>query len=681
MTRSQLFRRLLAAGVLAALTTVVPVTAQNVSDGELLLREALHKQQVEGDLPGAIKIYQQIVTASNRNRAIVARALLEMAGCYEKLGQQAEAVYQQIVREFGDQPAAVQARARLAALRPAVSEPTMTLRKVQVGDGIQNVVTGDGQRVVYWDSTRTTLFLGDISGKERNVILKTDKAPRVSVSRDLSMAFLTFPPTMQGPIKFAVVKTDGAGYRELTLTQNGTPLRVGGLGPVCASWSWDKQYVVLCNGEGNTGRLLKVSVANGEVRDLLPGRTTSASRAEFSPDGRYVAHDLGYPVGVGVVSAEGGESRTVSPDVYFADWSRDGRYLLVADVSANSMTLTAVGVSDGQPTGERISLRAVPGGQARTLLNGRLLVGSGSGRPRMVSLGTLDGHDKSVQWTELGLIGNPVPYTNYSWSRDGQKFAYVSREPNGTTLVVRLRDLSTGDDRELYRGARLGSCLLGRVTPQIFCTQAGGPNSTEIISVAIETRLVERVGLLEGRVVLDHVRNDDKALMIVNGQKSTFSEWEVGTDRQRDLRDFQSEDGRWAFGVVTEPENRGFMKVRPAGGDTEWRLLAPRRAAPPTMGEPIPIRFSPDGNWIVYHDQDPDGADGLYRVATAGGAPERLGDYPTSSLTSVLSVSPDGRKFLVNAPPPPARPELWVLENFLPAAPASAKAGQPKRNN
>jgi hypothetical protein len=42
-----------------------------------LFREALHKQQVEGDLSGAIKLYQQIVSSKDGNRAIAAPAALK----------------------------------------------------------------------------------------------------------------------------------------------------------------------------------------------------------------------------------------------------------------------------------------------------------------------------------------------------------------------------------------------------------------------------------------------------------------------------------------------------------------------------------------------------------------------------------------------------------------------------
>jgi hypothetical protein len=84
-------------GVLVMVSLVVPVSAQRVSDLELKLKEALHKQQVEGDVSGAIDLYRQIVATAGGNRVVAAKALLEMASLYERLGREtAETVYQQI---------------------------------------------------------------------------------------------------------------------------------------------------------------------------------------------------------------------------------------------------------------------------------------------------------------------------------------------------------------------------------------------------------------------------------------------------------------------------------------------------------------------------------------------------------------------------------------------------------
>jgi hypothetical protein len=46
------------------------------------------------------------------SRDVRAKALLQLAGCDEKLGKQAKQLYEQIVREYSDQPAASQARTR-----------------------------------------------------------------------------------------------------------------------------------------------------------------------------------------------------------------------------------------------------------------------------------------------------------------------------------------------------------------------------------------------------------------------------------------------------------------------------------------------------------------------------------------------------------------------------------------
>src|SRR2546427_2060548 len=93
MKTHQLTRRfLITAGFIAGaiLTMISYSTAQKVSESELQFREALHKQQVQGDLPAAIKLYQNIAASKTADRVVKARALLQLAACYEKLGQQSE---------------------------------------------------------------------------------------------------------------------------------------------------------------------------------------------------------------------------------------------------------------------------------------------------------------------------------------------------------------------------------------------------------------------------------------------------------------------------------------------------------------------------------------------------------------------------------------------------------------
>jgi hypothetical protein len=83
----------------------------------------------------------------------------------------------------------------------------------------------------------------------------------------------------------------------------------------------------------------------------------------------------------------------------------------------------------------------------------------------------------------------------------------------------------------------------------------------------------------------------------------------------------------------------------------------------------VPANFTIDGNWLVYHNLDENGKDRLFRAPATGGAPEVLGDYPTSSPNSYLQTSRDGRQFLVNAPASAADGVgALVIQNFIPAA-------------
>jgi hypothetical protein len=87
---------------------------------------------------------------------------LRLAGCDEKLGHQSKQVYEQIVREFADQPAAVQARKRLALItqqeRPA-PPATMSERKIEWSRlGFLGPADTDGERAVYSSADKLVLW-------------------------------------------------------------------------------------------------------------------------------------------------------------------------------------------------------------------------------------------------------------------------------------------------------------------------------------------------------------------------------------------------------------------------------------------------------------------------------------------------------------------------------------------
>src|SRR5262249_27446497 len=160
--------------------------------------------------------------------------------------------------------------------------------------------------------------------------------PRAVVSRDLSMVFFYFPASPSEPPGYAVIKTDGTGYRELSLVENGQRMRFTPF-PACVSWSWDNRYLLTCSGSGTRFRLLKVSVSDGSVLDVLPGRGDRVGRAHFSPDGRFIAYSEGFGPGPIYIVPSDGEPRVVAQEAGLVDWTRDGRYLILGQVRSGKL--------------------------------------------------------------------------------------------------------------------------------------------------------------------------------------------------------------------------------------------------------------------------------------------------------------------------------------------------------
>ena len=155
-------------------------------------------------------------------------------------------------------------------------------------------------------------------------------------------------------------------------------------------------------------------------------------------------------------------------------------------------------------------------------------------------------------------------------------------------------------------------------------------------------------------------------------------QWEVGTEREiKVLNPVQtSSDGRRVYSSLTRnSNNRRQIGIRPtSGGDDDWRpAVYPRIDA-----NLFTAQLTPDGNWLIYRDKDTGGKDGLYRVSTTNGEPERLGDYPSDQpdFNRWPPVSPDGRHIIVSFRPPQDQSEIWALDQNVPKrSPAPAKSG------
>jgi tetratricopeptide (TPR) repeat protein len=133
---------------------VLGLAAFAADSGAELFQKAVTAERAAGNLEEAIKLYQRVAKEFASDRALAAKALVQEARCYEKLGQdKAVKIYEQVARDYRDQrePSAT-ASARLAVLRqgdrPAVPA-TMTQRKIDAVGHAPGIYRTDGQRMIY----------------------------------------------------------------------------------------------------------------------------------------------------------------------------------------------------------------------------------------------------------------------------------------------------------------------------------------------------------------------------------------------------------------------------------------------------------------------------------------------------------------------------------------------------
>jgi len=325
------------------------------------------------------------------------------------------------------------------------------------------------------------------------------------------------------------------------------------------------------------------------------------------------------------------------------------------------------GHASGQPFDVHFNLTDGP---SMTTPGGALIVRVGDRPTANAFQAELDGNDQIEKWENLNLVSD-VDARYPSFSPDGRQIVYVTGNPSSPSNAVRLYTLADGQDREVYRhAASLLNCLFASAKRMLWCSSPG-PDGASIISVNPDSNQGEKVRLFANTFRDPHAVSPDGRFMNMAdfrpGSPARHMRWEVGSDSETVLPGFPSPDGRWVLRFI-QPEGKGReIQIRRTDGDEDvWKTAATLLVPSFALG-PVPVRFTHNGEWLIYANADPQGKFGLYRVATSGGEPQRLGDFPTSTSESFLAVSPDGRQFILQGPPKHAStPEFYQVENFLP---------------
>jgi hypothetical protein len=684
---------------LASVVTVQSAFAQSapVAPG-VQLEAGIEKEDVDGDLKSAMAIYEKIAADTSAPRDVRAKALLRLAGCDEKLGKQAKQVYEQIVHDYADMPAAAQARKQLALLKqqehPALPA-TLTARKINWRDlGEVSVPDTDGERTVFEADFR--MNIGDLARKNKQTFFKIDPDhyPRWSTSRDLSTVLLLFDAKPGWPGRAAAVKTDGTGYREVFRDDAQEKLRVAP--GFSVDWSWDNRYFLLSNpDEGEGGHILIVNALDGERRELVRTDSGKSDNAKFSPDGQFVAYEIAPGPGRGgnssvfIVAATGGEPREVyksyprpdpNPTAFerwtLRDWTSDGRYLLIADSHFGKSALYLLPVHNGKATGAPIFVRYGDVEAGHSTATGAFVYMDETTKPvgADVYLTSLGPPGRVDDWRSLALRGglklgpsgfgyDPEPF----FSPDGSHLVYKAGDDEPAFMDLMLRDLPSGQERVLYRSAGdYLQCRYSNHLRKIYCVRGKDNNSeaTELISLDEHSAEAELLGSFDERISIRQVSQDDRSVyLVIPASNPPLVRWDLSTHKTAVPApvdaletDLISSDERWLLRKLDHS-----LAIRPlSGGD--WTTLVPN------IKEDLPwFKFSADSKSVLFATRNAEFKLSLFRISIAGGKPEHLADMPNRTYYTRLYLSPDESQ-IIDVAIDFDKYDLWVLDNFEPSA-------------
>jgi serine/threonine protein kinase/Tol biopolymer transport system component len=585
--------------------------------------------------------------------------------------------------------AAVIAAALALGLIPSVFQRqpagpgVMAQHKIEIPGGGFGPHATDGRRTVYRDDATGELIYTELGTKIRQVVFKAkpDDLLQWMPSRDFSMVALQFGTKPNRPAFIAVVQIDGKGYRELIRERQPNEFVGWGLPAGALNWSWDNRYLLMGLADPEAGnpprRVLVVSTSSAERRELLNPRAGMLYQCAFSPDSRFVACNFwpepgtSDPARILIVPAQGGPPRLIREDadghLELLDWTADGRFLAICMDHNGKWALQLLPVREGQPSGEPILLQSGLYDGAATARDGTLVYQKTKpGGLFATHLVSLDAGGRLETVRKLDLPGensnNPWP----RWSPDGTRIVYVAHDAETTfgNSVVRVRNLATGDDREIYRSHGSLYCAWAARQPRILCSRTGGVDS-EILTIAPDSGHGESLGHVSGAFLMaDRPSGDGRFLYLVRyaKQRAITARWEIATGRETILEEgpgddppaYVSPDEHWLV-----RSNYRQIDLRPISGGT-WKTIV--------FTSSIHLAITPDGKWLFYHGMDSAGNHDLNRVPTAGGQPEHLGAFPINVPYGTMEFSPDGRRMIVASFDDDHAYELWALENFVPAA-------------
>jgi Tol biopolymer transport system component len=341
------------------------------------MQTAIKREVVDGNLAGAIEDYKRALAAAKGNRVIAAQALVHLAECYQKLGdEQARSIYERVVRDYGDQKEAVAiARTRLGGNQ----KPESGVVTRQIWTGVQVAYyaanSPDGRLMSFVDQMTGNLALHDLqTGVDRSLTGKSgwsesdDFAEYSTFSPDGKRVAYAWFSKGRYDLRVVTVEAGGAAPRILYANDD-----VEWIAPT--DWSADGRWIAVnLERKGGSTQIGLVNGAVGAVSVLTSVEWSPSSKIYFSPDSRHLAVSKPDREGslqrdVYVMATDG--SREIPVIVHPANdlavaWSPDGKNVLFSSDRTGPTAIYAIAFEDGSPKGNPRRLHSDIG-QGRTI--------------------------------------------------------------------------------------------------------------------------------------------------------------------------------------------------------------------------------------------------------------------------------------------------------------------------
>jgi Tol biopolymer transport system component len=672
--------------VLIALASIAP----SAQEPERLFKAAMNTEFVDGDLKRAIEQYAKV--AAGGNRTIAAQALVRMAECHDKLGDaEAKAIYERVVREFGDQRDAVAtARARLGR-GGGVSATARGDRAVWTGmdaDGF-GTISPDGRFLTYMDWTGLgNVMVRDLTtGTSRPLTANTKMAEFGTgqfsvVSRDGErVAYEWNLPNRHSEVRIASLRGSGVPASRTVWQSAGDHITV-------YDWSPDGKWLggVVYRADRSV-QIGLVSVQDGTLRALRSFDWEGTEKVLFSPDGRFLAYALTDPDRAGhskinVIAVDGSGETTVVDDASHNQvmaWAPDGQLVFVSD-RTGKRSLWTMKVENGRPqSAPRVVKENVGSTWSLGLTSsGTLYVWQLASAP-YVKVSGLDFVSGKLIDSRAGTFERFVDSRGRpKWSGDGSHLIFMSCNPlGGAPCTHFIRSSETGAVRQIpqasfYAGRpRLspdGRTTLVRSSDakgrlHLSVVDVGTGKGTLIKFVEPAKRTGDPEWSPDGRMIRYQERHDDSAVLVERALESEKETVIFRTPWTNGIALVPSPDGKVVSIVRPEPESNAMvLSVASLPGGALREL----------MRVPSPSRFTglqwtTDNRELIAEVVTPGVTRGSVGwVIPISGTPRKL-DIDMTQWIEGFSVSPDRQHIAFTAHAGDPGYAIWALENILPA--------------